>query len=146
VSVRYRSAQSITFTYEVSIMSLIDNLLGNDTKFTTENEESSLQLDEELAMRRMAAAMNALDPTADAEFLQEQQNIVRLNRQAKTNNLAHRQALLLAKANNDPLYAKYAKYNGARLQIREIIYHKYGSKALSRARQLVSGLGVGNKK
>ena len=126
-------------------MSLIDNLLGDDNKSTTENEESTLQLDEELAMRRMAAAMNALDPEADAEVLQEQQNIVRLNRQAKTNNLAHRQALLLAKAKNDPLYAKYAKFNGVRLQIREIIYRKYGSKAIARARQLVSGLGVGKK-
>lgn len=126
-------------------MSLIDNLLGDDIKSTTENEESTLQLDEELAMRRMAAAMNALDPEADAEVLQEQQNIVRLNRQAKTNNLAHRQALLLAKAKNDPLYAKYAKFNGVRLQIREIIYRKYGSKAIARARQLVSGLGVGKK-
>lgn len=126
-------------------MSLIDNLLGDGNKSTTENEESTLQLDEELAMRRMAAAMNALDPEADAEVLQEQQNIVRLNRQAKTNNLAHRQALLLAKAKNDPLYAKYAKFNGVRLQIREIIYRKYGSKAIARARQLVSGLGVGKK-
>ena len=126
-------------------MSLIDNLLGDDVKSTTENEESTLQLDEELAMRRMAAAMNALDPEADTEVLQEQQNIVRLNRQAKTNNLAHRQALLLAKAKNDPLYAKYAKFNGVRLQIREIIYRKYGSKAIARARQLVSGLGVGKK-
>lgn len=126
-------------------MSLIDNLLGDDVKPTTENEESTLQLDEELAMRRMAAAMNALDPEADTEVLQEQQNIVRLNRQAKTNNLAHRQALLLAKAKNDPLYAKYAKFNGVRLQIREIIYRKYGSKAIARARQLVSGLGTGKK-
>ena len=126
-------------------MSLIDNLLGDDNKSTTENEESTLQLDEELAMRRMAAAMNALDPEADAEVLQEQQNIIRLNRQAKTNNLAHRQALLLAKAKSDPLYAKYAKFNGVRLQIREIIYRKYGSKAIARARQLVSGLGVGKK-
>ena len=126
-------------------MSLIDNLLGDDIKSTTENDESTLQLDEELAMRRMAAAMNALDPETDAEVLQEQQNIVRLNRQAKTNNLAHRQALLLAKAKNDPLYAKYAKFNGIRLQIREIIYRKYGSKAIARARQLVSGLGIGKK-
>ena len=126
-------------------MSLIDNLLGDDIKSPTENEESTLQLDEELAMRRMAAAMNALDPEADAEVLQEQQNIVRLNRQAKTNNLAHRQALLLAKAKNDPLYAKYAKFNGVRLQIREIIYRKYGSKAIARARQLVSGLGISKK-
>lgn len=126
-------------------MSLIDNLLGDDIMSTTENEDSTLQLDEELAMRRMAAAMNALDPEADADVLQEQQNIVRLNRQAKMNNLAHRQALLLAKAKNDPLYAKYAKFNGVRLQIREIIYSKYGSKAIARARQLVSGLGVGKK-
>ena len=129
-------------------MSLINQLLGeeqesHEAEVCTESE--ALQLDEELAMRRMAAAMNTLDPEADAEVLQEQQNIVRLNRQAKTNNLAHRQALLLAKAKNDPLYAKYAKFNGVRLQIREIIYRKYGSKAIARARQLVSGLGIGKK-
>lgn len=130
-------------------MSLIDHLLGEDSEVDTTREgmteESALQLDEELAMRRMAAALNVLDPEADAEVLQEQQNIVRLNRQAKTNNLAHRQALLLAKAKNDPLYAKYAKFNGIRLQIREVIYRKYGSKAIARARQLVSGLGTGKK-
>ena len=129
-------------------MSLVDQLLGDQSASAAENmsEETALQLDEELAMRRMAAAMNALDPEASEEVLQEQQNIVRLNRQAKTNNLAHRQALLLAKAKNDPLYAKYAKFNGIRLQIREVIYRKYGSKAIARARQLMSGIGVAPKK
>jgi hypothetical protein len=125
---------------------LVDELLAEEQKSAQISEESALQLDEDLAMRKMAAALGALDPEAAPEVLQEQQNIVRLNRQAKTNNLAHRQALLLAKAKNDPLYAKYAKFNGIRLQIREVIYRKYGSKAIARARQLMSGIGTAAKK
>jgi hypothetical protein len=130
-------------------MSLINQLLGEEQESheaEVGSESEALQLDEELAMRRMAAAMNALDPEASEEVLQEQQNIVRLNRQAKTNNLAHRQALLLAKAKLDPLYTKYAKFNGIRLQIREVIYRKYGSKAIARARQLMAGIGAAPKK
>lgn len=121
-------------------MSLINQLLGDKKLNESSQEETGLQLDEELAMRRMAAAMNVIDPESSDTVLQEQQNIIRLNRQAKTNNLAHRQALLLAKAKNDPLYAKYAKFNGVRLQIREVIYRKYGSKAIARARQLMAGV------
>lgn len=107
-----------------------------------EGAEVSLPLDEDMAMRRMAAAFSILDSDTTAGALQEQNIIVHMNRQSKTNNLAHRQALLLAKAKGDPLYAKYSKYNGIRLQIRELLYRKYGSKAVSRARQLMSGMGA----
>jgi hypothetical protein len=101
--------------------------------------EVELPLDEELAMRKMAGAFQALDEEVVIKALSEQNIIVHLNRQAKTNNLAHRQALLLAKAKGDALYAKYAKYNGIRLQLRELIHRKYGSKAVARARQFMQG-------
>ena len=103
--------------------------------------EDEEMMDEGVELTRMAEALNTISPEDVGGNLQEQVNIVRLNRQAKINNLAHRQALLLARAKNDPLYAKYAKFNGVRLQIRELIYKKYGSKALARARQLVSSTG-----
>ena len=132
--------------------SLVDQLLdeeqtvegiGGAAPAGTENADTTeLPLDEDMAMRKIAAAYSILDSDEGVTALQEQNIIVHLNRQSKTNNLAHRQALLLAKAKNDPLYAKYAKYNGIRLQLRELIYRKYGSKAVSRARALMSGVGA----
>jgi hypothetical protein len=132
--------------------SLVDELLAEDTTGTETiitnegaapaNTDAELPLDEEMAMRRMASALSALDNDAVVGVLQEQNIIVHLNRQSKTNNLANRQALLLAKAKGDPLYAKYARANGIRLQIRELIHRKYGAKAISRARQLMSGTAV----
>ena len=120
---------------------MLSKLLDDDH---TAEAETSIPLDEDAAMQRIAIALNALD--AEEDFLSESQSIIKLNKQAKTNNLAHRQALLLAKSKNDPMYAKYAKFNGIRLQIREVIYRKYGSKALSRARQLMAGNGTSNVK
>jgi hypothetical protein len=126
-------------------MSLVNQLLSEESEIDmktashlNENEESLL-LDEEVAMRRMAIAMNAADGEIDETMLSEAKSIIKLNRQAKTNNLAHRAALLMAKGKNDPVYTKYAKFNGIRLQLREIIYRKYGSKAIARARALMSG-------
>ncbi len=117
---------------------LVDQLLAEEA-VAVPATEADLPLDEDMSMRRMAAAFSALETDAVVTALQEQNIIVHLNRQSKTNNLANRQALLLAKAKNDPLYAKYAKFNGIRLQLRELIHRKYGSKAISRARQLMAG-------
>ena len=121
---------------------LLDDLLGDSG---SAEATEKLPLDEEVSMQRIAIALNALDAEQN-DLLSEGQTIIKLNKQAKTNSLAHRQALLLAKSKNDPLYAKYAKFNGIRLQIREIIYRKYGSKALARARQLMTSNGTSNVK
>jgi hypothetical protein len=133
----------------MSTQSLVDQLLAEDTADqhvgtpdTTDVDSTDLPLDEEMAMRKIAAAYSILDSEEGTTALTEQNIVVHLNRQSKTNNLAHRQALLLAKGKNDPLYAKYAKFNGIRLQLRELIYRKYGSKAVARARQLMSGVGA----
>lgn len=105
-----------------------------------EDEDSSDEdLEENLSMRRMGTLLATLEEGVTAEQLNETMNIIRLNKQAKTLNLAHRQALLMAKAKNDPLYAKYAKFNGLRLTIRDALFKKYGSKAQQRARQLMAG-------
>lgn len=117
---------------------MLQNLLSEQTGVQPEVVQEGITFDEDLAMRKMAAAFTLLEGEASPEILAEQQTIIRLNRQAKTNNLAHRQAILLAKSKNDPLYAKYAKFNGIRLELRSRIYAKYGSKALVRARQLVA--------
>lgn len=122
--------------------SLVDQLLAEQDDTAEMQAAETMILDEELAMRKMGAAFGILDSEGAGAILQEQNIIVHLNRQSKTNNLAHRQAILFAKAKKDPLYDRYAKFNGLRLQLRALIYRKYGSKAVSRARQLMSGTTV----
>jgi hypothetical protein len=98
------------------------------------NRETGLPLNEHMALSQLALAFKETDDTG---ALNEQMNIVRLNKAAKIANQTSRTALLLAKNANDPLYAKYAKFNGLRLQIRAQIFKKYNSKATSIARKLV---------
>lgn len=118
---------------------LLNQLLNDESKtLVSESVESEITLDEEVAMNKMAAALNVFDSEENSEKILEQVSIVRLNRAAKTSSLASRQALLMAKAKLDPLYEKYAKFNGIRLSLREMIYKKYGSRALQRARKLIS--------
>lgn len=65
-------------------------------------------------------------------------NIVRLNRQTKLLNLTNRSALVMAARKGDPLFAKYAKFNKMRKAIRAQIVQKYGAKATSYARKLMT--------
>ena len=72
------------------------------------------------------------------EMLAEQMNIVRLNKQTRLLNLTNRSAIILAKRANDTLYAKYAKFNAMRLEMRAQIVKKYGSRAASYARKIMA--------
>jgi hypothetical protein len=96
-------------------------------------------LDESAALRGIAECLSILQEDTTQEELNEAMNVIRLNKQSKMTNLAHRTALVLAKNAKDPLYDKYAKFNGIRLQLRDQIFRKYGSKANVRARQLMTG-------
>lgn len=109
----------------------IDSLLGDDTEDTIDVED--IGLDEQEAISVMADAMN----------LCEQMNIVRLNKQSKLLNLTNRSALVMAKRNNDPLFAKYAKFNKIRRDLRDQIVKKYGSKAASYARKVMNKSAAG---
>lgn len=106
------------------------------------DDDTEISTNEEMALRKMATMLNVLDESVTEEQLYEAVNIIRLNKQSKTLNLAHRTALLMAKAKGDPLYKSYAKFNGLRLKLREKIFAKYGSKANSRARALMAGSTV----
>ena len=72
------------------------------------------------------------------EMLAEQMNIVRLNKQTRLLNLTNRSAIILAKRASDTLYAKYAKFNAMRLELRAQIVKKYGSRAASYARKIMA--------
>jgi hypothetical protein len=134
---------------------LLNELLNEDSKIALDEADDASEKDgegeeggeesstnEDLSLRRMSAALNALSEGFDPENLHEAVNIIRQNAQTKTVNLAHRAALLLAKSKKDVLYTQYAKYNGMRISIRDKIYQKYGQKAMVRARALMSGSSV----
>ena len=97
-------------------------------------EEAVLTVSEEAALTAFVEATMELE----AGLLSEQQTIVRLNRQAKVASYTTRTALILAKRANDTLYAKYAKFNKMRLDLRALIVKKYGTKAAAIARRLAT--------
>jgi hypothetical protein len=128
--------------------SLVDELLSEQGKSGVKPEDESKEmkkgpvdnddemLDEEVRFRALAKVFNSLEE----EVLSEGLNVVKLNRQTKAANLASRMAIVLARSAQDPLYTKYAKFNGIRLALRDQIYKKYGSRAASRARDIMSGV------
>lgn len=123
---------------------MVDELLGNTT---TLSEETTQNLQEETQEQEAGVddvEMGDLEEAAleqfsrSQDFLAEQMNIVRLNKQTRLLNLTNRSALILAKRSKDQLYDKYAKFNALRLQFRGAIVKKYGSKASAYARKIMA--------
>lgn len=67
-----------------------------------------------------------------------QKNIVKLNNAAVFNRTEKRTAIRLAERANDQLFEKYAKFRKLMIEYRMKIYEKYGSKAKSEARRIIS--------
>lgn len=128
--------EDFSFSFSEEADSKDDESSEEDKDDKDDKEED---LEEEMSLRGMAEVFRVLDENATEEQLHEAMNIIRMNKQSKTTNLAHRTALVMSRQANDPLYIKYAKFNGLRLQIRATIFKKYGAKAASRARQMMSG-------
>lgn len=127
---------------------LLDSLLVETAQTGNDVEDAQLPDGEEGLKEPLheedEADLDALEEAALLEFAQsqeilsEQMNIVRLNRQTRLLNLSNRTALIMARRANDSLYDKYAKFNALRLQFRAQIVKKYGSKAASYARKLMT--------
>ena len=112
-----------------------DSMEDEDEVITEVEDEDDMDAMEEAALEKYAMALNQM---GDEETLTEQKNIVRLNRQSRLLNMTNRTAIVMARKSNDNLYKKYAKFNALRLQYRAQIVKKYGSKAASYARKLLS--------
>jgi len=67
-----------------------------------------------------------------------QKNIVRLNKLANFNKVQKRTAIRLAAAAKDQMFDKYSKFRKLMIQYRIKIYNKYGNKAKSEARKIIS--------
>lgn len=115
----------------------VEDDMDEDDEVLTEEEFDAI---EEAALETYAMALNQMgdDYLSESELLSEQKNIVRLNRQSRLLNMTNRTAIVMARKSNDNLYKKYAKFNALRLQYRAAIVKKYGSKAASYARKLLS--------
>lgn len=124
---------------------MVDDLLGNNSTLSETAEEVALREETEAQEAGVDdVEMGDLEEAAleqfsrSQDFLAEQMNIVRLNKQTRLLNLTNRSALILAKRSKDQLYDKYAKFNALRLQFRGAIVKKYGSKASAYARKIMA--------
>jgi hypothetical protein len=119
-----------------------------------DNLPATLSEQAEEAIYQMAEAMGILVTEEEAAILEkfseataglnEQQNIVKLNRQSKLNSLTSRAALVIAQQKKDVLFAKYARAAKLKRDIRAVIYKKYGTQAASTARKLLANAGKRN--
>ena len=118
-----------------------------------DNIPATLSEQAEEAFYQMAEAMGilvtedeaaVLEKFSEAVGLTEQQNIVRLNRQAKLSSLTMRSALIIAQQKKDPLFAKYAKAAEMKRRIRAMLAKKYGAQAQTTARKLLANAGKRN--
>ena len=116
-----------------------------DVAFLSEAAENALyQIAESMGLlvtEEEAQALNALNESAP---LNEMQNVVRLNRQAKLSSLTVRSALVIAQQKKDPLFAKYARAAMVKRQLRDKLARKYGAQAQTTARKLLANAGKRN--
>ena len=89
-----------------------------------------------------ATTLEAYGLISKADIATEaQRNIVKLNNVASFNRIQKRTAIRLAAESNDQLYEKYAKFRKLMIEYRVKIYQKYGNKAKSEARRIISNAG-----
>ena len=116
-----------------------------DVAFLSEAAENALyQIAESMGLlvtEEEAQALNAFNESAP---LNEMQNVVRLNRQAKLSSLTVRSALVIAQQKKDPLFAKYARAAMVKRQLRDKLARKYGAQAQTTARKLLANAGKRN--
>lgn len=99
------------------------------------------QIAYEMGMLGTEAEADALARLTEAATLNEDQNVVRLNRQAKLDGLTVRTALVIAQQKKDPIFAKYSKAAHAKRLLRDLIVKKYGAQAGSTARKILANAG-----
>lgn len=112
----------------------------------SENAENLFyQMAEHMGILVTEEEAGALDRAlASGVALNEMQNVVRLNNQAKLSSLTVRSALMIAQQKKDPLFAKYARAAELKRRIRTVIAKKYGAQAVSTARKLLANAGKRN--
>jgi len=72
-------------------------------------------------------------------IINEQRNIVRINKQARIKGLTITSALAIARTKGDPLYKKWELHQKKARHYRSLIIKKYQSKSTQRAKQILSG-------
>ena len=124
---------------------ILDHQTDLPANLSKQAEEAIYQMAEAMGILVSEEEAAILDKFAEAAGpLAEQQNIVRLNKQAKLSSLTMRSALVIAQQRKDPLFAKYAKAAELKRRFRGLIAKKYGTQATSTARKLLANAGKRN--
>lgn len=111
---------------------------------TEKAEDAFFAMAESMGILVTSEEAEVLSKLTEGAALNEQQNIVRLNRQSKLESLYVRSALVLAQQRKDPLFAKYARAAQLKRTLRDQIVKKYGSQAKMTARKLLDSAGKRN--
>ena len=124
---------------------ILDHQTDLPANLSKQAEEAIYQMAEAMGILVSEEEAAILDKFAEAAGpLAEQQNIVRLNKQAKLSSLTMRSALVIAQQRTAPLFAKYAKAAELKRRFRGLIAKKYGTQATSTARKLLANAGKRN--
>ena len=123
---------------------ILDHQTDLPANLSEQAEEAIYQMAEAMGILVTEEEASALEKFSEATVLTEQQNIVRLNRQAKLSSLTMRSALIIAQQKKDPLFAKYAKAAELRRKFRAMIVKKYSGQANVTARKLLANAGKRN--
>lgn len=78
------------------------------------------------------------DLIENSTLLDEEKNIVKLNRQARLDAFITRTAIGIAADNNDPLFIKFKKASDMRRAYRDLIMKKYGERSKPIAMKLLN--------
>jgi hypothetical protein len=123
---------------------ILDNTQALPAVLSEQAEDVIYQMAQEMGILVTVEEAAALEKALENVPLTEQQNIVRLNRQAKMDSLVVRSALVIAQQKKDALFAKYAKAAALKRTLRAMIVKKFGGQATMTARKLLSSAGKRN--
>ena len=81
--------------------------------------------------------MESIDELNDVVIVNEQKNIVRLNKQAKLSQLKGAAAITIAREKADPMYAKWKKMNTMAKAMKKQMQKKYQQGSTQRAKAIL---------
>ncbi len=118
---------------------IIDSALETEIFLMALREECESEAEYDRIVTEGATELELYGLIHEADIVTEaKKNIVRLNKQANINMVEKRTAIRMAEKDNSPLYRAYSKGRQLMIASRLKIYEKYGSKAKTVARKVIS--------
>jgi len=113
-----------------------DNTNDDDNEDVYDESNDSFEGDEVLTESAKSLGLfNEEDESILSEYYQT--SIVKIDKKTKIDRLTKQAAIMIARENNDPMYAKLVKLNQARKIIKEKLAAKYASQAKGRVKKIL---------